>query len=360
MRDRASVNDVAIRTLNIVYPKLFDVGCFSHTLDHVGEKLHTPVLDEFAKPWINMFSRSHKSKLAWRTQTGLSVPSHSNTRWWSKWEVLRQVHDCFGDVFSFITNSADMSPAYKSKLIVIISNPVKLGQLQMELAITIDVGEPFVKATYNLEGDGPLALTAYEHIRHLYFVASTVHYPNTAAVANKLSNGNPVLYQQLYDYALSCARPAYDYFRYKFDNDLKKAVSGFKAARFFDPVKVCELQPIGADIDDLKVFPFFTDTMIEGLKTELPTYLAKADDVSLDVVKTRWWQTHESELLKWSSACKQVLLIQPSSASAERVFSLLANSFNDRQNSALEDYIETSIMLQYNSKPIPYYVMSFS
>ena len=36
IRDCASVNNVAIQ---IVYPCLLDVGCFSHTLDHVGEKM---------------------------------------------------------------------------------------------------------------------------------------------------------------------------------------------------------------------------------------------------------------------------------------------------------------------------------
>ena len=30
MRDRASVNDVAIRTVKILYPNLVDIGCFSH------------------------------------------------------------------------------------------------------------------------------------------------------------------------------------------------------------------------------------------------------------------------------------------------------------------------------------------
>ena len=39
MHDRASVNNVAIRTLSIVFPKGLDIGCFSHTLDHVGEHL---------------------------------------------------------------------------------------------------------------------------------------------------------------------------------------------------------------------------------------------------------------------------------------------------------------------------------
>ena len=39
MCDRASVNNVAIQTLKIVYPCLLDVGYFLHTqLDHVGEK----------------------------------------------------------------------------------------------------------------------------------------------------------------------------------------------------------------------------------------------------------------------------------------------------------------------------------
>ena len=74
---------------------------------------------------------------------------------------------------------------------------------------------------------------------------------------------------------------------------------------------------------------------------------AVATGLSLDVDKLDWWKQHETELPLWSSNCKSVLLIQPSSAAAERVFSLLANSFNERQTSALEDYIQTSLMLQY-------------
>ena len=43
MRDRASVTDVAIRTLKVLYPNLVDRRCFSHTLGHVGEKMETPI-----------------------------------------------------------------------------------------------------------------------------------------------------------------------------------------------------------------------------------------------------------------------------------------------------------------------------
>ena len=49
-------------------------------------------------------------------------------------------------------------------------------------------------------------------------------------------------------------------------------------------------------------------------------------------------------------AFKLVLLVKPLSAAAERVFSLLNNSFDTKQESALEDYIHLSVMMQYNNR----------
>jgi len=36
LRDGASTNNVAMRTLGKIYPNIFDVRCFSHTIDHVS------------------------------------------------------------------------------------------------------------------------------------------------------------------------------------------------------------------------------------------------------------------------------------------------------------------------------------
>ena len=83
MHDRASVNEVAMRTVKVLYQNLLDIGCFSHTLDHVGEHMKTPILDEFVKAWIGMFTRSPKTRTRWRQLTGLPPPSYSITRWWS-------------------------------------------------------------------------------------------------------------------------------------------------------------------------------------------------------------------------------------------------------------------------------------
>ena len=37
MHDRASINYVAMRIVSILYNQIIDIGCFSHTLDLVGE-----------------------------------------------------------------------------------------------------------------------------------------------------------------------------------------------------------------------------------------------------------------------------------------------------------------------------------
>ena len=61
-RDRAAVNNVAMRTVKVVYSSLLDIGCFSHTLDHVGERVNTPQLDMFFKAWISLFAHSPKAR----------------------------------------------------------------------------------------------------------------------------------------------------------------------------------------------------------------------------------------------------------------------------------------------------------
>ena len=94
-----------------------------------------------------------------------------------------------------------------------------------------------------------------------------------------------------------------------------------------------ELNPSVTDIDHLKAFPFLSNKL-EDLKKELPSYLAKVDGLSPNIDKLEWWKVHENELPYWSAACQLVLLVQPSSAAAERVFSLLSNSFGDQQTSS--------------------------
>lgn len=64
MHNRADVNEVAMRTVSVLYDRLMNVGSFSHTLDHVSEKMKTPILEGFR---ILLFAHSPKARVMWRT-----------------------------------------------------------------------------------------------------------------------------------------------------------------------------------------------------------------------------------------------------------------------------------------------------
>ena len=105
------------------------------------------------------------------------------------------------------------------------------------------------------------------------------------------------------------------------------------------------MNPSTNALDLLSVFPFLA-SKIPSLKGELPTYIAAAESVDRDFDPLLFWRRHASQLRTWAKALKRVPLIQPSSAASKRVLNL----FSERQNVSLQDYIETSLMLQYNNR----------
>ena len=126
---------------------------------------------------------------------------------------MKQMLCYFGDIHSFLDDK-DLPPT-RLKLLEIMNDPPSLRKLKIELAITIDAGEPFVKSTYKLEGDGALVFNTYEEISSLRATIASEYYPNVSAVANNLAT-KPSQSTQLINYAKTCVKPAYDYFKKKF------------------------------------------------------------------------------------------------------------------------------------------------
>ena len=324
MHDRASNNTVAMSTVKVLYPDILDVGCFSHTLDHVGETFSTPTLNEFVTNWLTLFAHSPKARLAWKSRTGKSVKSYSKTRWWSRWEVIEQMFVMFGDILLFLEDNSDLGPATHTKTLPILHNPQKKAALMLEMAITVDAGKIFVQTTNNLEGNRLLVLDCFEKLEAVSKSIQVKYYPNTKALIACLTSGPgqpPHMAQQWLQYAQSCMQPGFEYYQDRFTGSLGLMVAAFKAARLFSPTKIGLLHPDATSVDNLRAFPFLHDEDLSGLKEKLPNYPAKASDDAPDVVLLEWWKHHEQDLPKWASALHKVLLVQPSSASAEQVFS---------------------------------------
>ena len=148
-------------------------------------------------------------------------------------------------------------------------------------------------------------------------------------------------------HAMACVKPGIDYFHAQLGDD--GVMRAFKAARLFSPHRVNEMQPSAGDIDILRAFPFL-DSEVNNLQVELPTYLSLSADASAAIDTPKWWKDHHEELPHWSSAIQKVLLVQPSSAAAERVFSLLKNAFGEQQQSTLHDLVTATLLIQYNKR----------
>ena len=64
----------------------------------------------------------------------------------------------------------------------------------------------------------------------------------------------------------------------------------------------------------------------------------------------QFFASNKALIPEFYSLFRDCALVTASSAGAERVFSLLTNTFGDQQLNCLEDYIETALMLQYRKR----------
>lgn len=205
--------------------------------------------------------------------------------------------------------------------------------LLVELVEVVDAGKPIVESTYILEGDDALAWKCYQQLIFIQNSVNVVNLPNLTAVSRHISGGNPVVAQQCYPYGVAAVQSGWDYFSQTVMGTLNGQVEIFKAARLFSPYQICYLRPVANDIDAIS---FLNNAAVtRDFKNEPPKYLAKADGIAPDVDPVGWWKNNADELPFWSAAAKLALLLQPSSASSERVFSILTTRFGHLQDLAL-------------------------
>ena len=353
IRDGASVNASAVQKMrDILYPEMMDIICISHSLDNVGKRIDTPLLDTFQQWWIALFAHSLASKLAWKTHTGQAIKTYSRTRWWSWWEVLVQLEEKFEDVLPFL-RSLESSPTVCRHLLNILEDEEQRRDLRLQLAVTVDAGKPFVTGTYLLEGDGEAIVTAHRQLQEISTAAFAQHYPKVRAVVQQLAGHNQAAANALLTTAEDCVAPAIRYFRERFNKQgtaMYEIVRLFKSMRAFCPVQATELRLSVQDVEGLRILPVLdNDDTIAQLQEELPAYLVAAAEAVIDDASTRlqWWK-RQKRIPGWQAAARIAFSLLPSSAPAERVFSLLSAAFNSQQHNLLEDHIETSLMLQYN------------
>ena len=134
-----------------------------------------------------------------------------------------------------------------------------------------------------------------------------------------------------------------------------------RVARAFDP-NFAAINLDAAFVESMSaITPLRALGMLNDLKQQLPQFLAAAataptfDKASVEGYTTAvlgWWHTNGNSFPVWSLAARITFSISPSSASCERVFALVKNLFGDQQLSALADYLQAGLKLNYNKRVV--------
>jgi hypothetical protein len=99
----------------------------------------------------------------------------------------------------------------------------------------------------------------------------------------------------------------------------------------------------------MTAFKFLTVEAKLALQREWAAYLSLAQGTAGDIDLMEWWRSMQAQLPHWSKLAFAVALFSPSSGVVERVFSMLRTLTGDRQESALEDFVECSLTVRFNN-----------
>jgi hAT family C-terminal dimerisation region len=373
-QDRVEVNRKALQGLEILYENSLSLFCLSHTLDK-GEMLLdccSDVTKKLVTKWLkNVWKPGFKD--AYKKRYGKFPMTFSKTRWWSRFDVLKEIYEIRGDLENWWKEMVNKNISKKTfaKFLSIVGDRTDLWQVHMDLAFVLDAGLPFYNSCYKLEGDGFLSPVVYGELRRLrnftrYF---TYDYSGTheriRAVAHKrypVGPGDQLLQQRKVwiEQMLEKANPWFNYFNdtiMKPDAEMEKERKFFQGCEMWNPGFVRTIEKEYDVKVALNQIPCIRDNpeLFRAILKDWPTYRGKIDEEKMkqDLDEKEilsFWERNSLALPGMYSAAQLLILGQPSSASVERVFSILQSSFAKNQHNALADLVSVVVMLKYNDK----------
>ena len=89
----------------------------------------------------------------------------------------------------------------------------------------------------------------------------------------------------------------------------------------------------------------------QRLVSKIVTKQGKRTTVQVDTFNiAKWWQEQSGTLASFALVVRAICCQSSSSCSAERVFSILNDTFTEDQRNSRADYMELSLQLQYNNR----------
>ena len=162
--------------------------CISHCTNNAGDQANFPT---FATMWsllVKVFT-SDNAKILWESTTSVAWLLHSNTCWFSKYDVVERFFKYFGDVTVLLEKMVrnNISPASSGKLLNLLEDDGTKWHAQIELSAYVECLFYLRNFCYRMEGDGDLIFTAAISIDELFKTFPNRSLPNMPSTEQLIS-----------------------------------------------------------------------------------------------------------------------------------------------------------------------------
>jgi len=263
-----------------------------------------------------------------------------------------------------------------ARLRATMRDPIQRALLFLELGVVSIVCAPLIKATYNLEGDGCNSLVTYDIIQFLkaWFDTHTegLTFPglqpmfDTAIDALMLttflgrSPDRSLYVNNLRTKVYLMVQGAREYFNNTIIGTLAAEVALYKTCKLVNPIAMQHFASLPEFTAAVRSLNRFNDAAINAMSVEYSTYRAliitfaeEEHDLTTHEDKLTaimgFWKTKWHDIPTIAKLARYCMTLTPSSAAAERVFSVLKQLFSlNQMKTTLQDYVETAVMMRYN------------
>jgi hypothetical protein len=367
----------------------------AHLLCHVGEQVSAVELSHFKDNLlIALNSGSFKSHI--RTFLDGNVPKPSKTRWYASFEMfawmleVTTVNDVTSPrlekLLASFSTAADADGVTPDSIRVgrlrnFAADPLAIDTVRLQMQVVVSFSLPFVECCYTLEGDGPCAMEVFPCVQRMRaFVAlhhSDLTYPDLRQQMQCSAALRGVDISLVELEVNTMLQGSIDYLRRTIDVELQTDVKLYHFCATLNPYEQQSLMPTNFADWTAALSEHFgswlTPAELISIEREFHDYTVQVEifklnhdravvlnqrsgsmcsEVRMREIYLFWRRMHQDSHCPMIRKLVQlVLTLTPSSAAAERSFSMLRHLFDlqQLQGGTLSDYVSAAVMSRFRT-----------
>lgn len=347
MHDSAPVNSALLRNLGEEYSSCIDLPCISHLINLLGERMK---FNHSEKIW-DLYKRGILTHHGIRIRTIFPneyepIKTFSETRWYSEVPCMVQLlHLLLNDDLLPSLEQAyddgiirDLTVANQFRIYISTLEETDIANIEMELAVICDYSEYFQRICTKMESDALLIHEIYEVIDNLKgFCGSKTEYARK--VRKKYNNNDQIdgsasatlkdaVREDVADYLVKMKATTGR------SNHLFTPLKLYYAAKFLNPYSVrtfkfensSDLVFIFQEVKYCTVGKVYSMFDFADLESEVDIYIKLSKYQRLHMSPTEilgFWINNSVKMPNLSKCALDILTLPTSSASIERIYSIL-------------------------------------